>query len=115
MPSVGNTSVVAHAATNTILAPPPGFQTGPQYPRQVIIANFVYAEDGQLESFDAGWPSTQDDPNEAPLVKLFSSQPDPDNVPDEKVEMELRREGAKYTIEDKDRLLKDLPRKQLAR
>ena len=81
-----------------------------------MMAHFWYSKDGRLYEFEADSPvELVNGKDERPFIKFMSSQPDTWNISAADIQKELRREGAKYTSEDKDRLLKDLPREGLTK
>lgn len=84
----------------------PGFYDRPPYPRQILIAGFGFDRDGQLLGFGASSSVTY------PIQQPHSLS---SSLNDEQALDELKREGARFTPDKKDELLKNIPRALLTK
>jgi hypothetical protein len=92
--------------------PPKDYKPGPVYPKQFLMVGFIFDSRGRLTSVAAQGPALGDEGANNALREWAFEHPE---SRDEKVAVELKRRGAKYSPADKQAFTGNLPVQVLQR
>ena len=91
---------------------PPGVQLGPQHPKQVLKASFLFDNYDHLVNFGATGTARFPPESIGPVYEYLHSHPE---MTEDEVAAALKKGGVKYGPNDKEQLIKDLPIASLER
>lgn len=92
--------------------PPKDFHPGPQHPKQVLKASFLFDNYDHLVNFGATGTAVYDPEKHEPLEEYLVSHPE---MTEDEVAAALKKGGVKYGPYDKEQFVKDLPIPSLER
>lgn len=92
--------------------PPKDYHPGPQHPKQVLKASFLFDEYDHLTNFGATGSALFEPESIGPVYEYLRSHPE---MTEDEVAAALKKGGVKYGPNDKKQLIKDLPIASLER